>query len=141
MEDESFRLEHKIPRTPLCYLTANQSEGSHTPYSLPPKAYKIFCLKTIEKFRGFEHEPPNLFACCWCLDAKLCSILCDPMDSSPQGSSVHGTFQARILGEGFPFFSPGDLPGPGIKSVSPALAGALLTTEPPRKPSLCLALQ
>ena len=29
--------------------------------------------------------------------AQLCPTLCDPMDYSPQGSSVHGIFQARIL--------------------------------------------
>ena len=35
-----------------------------------------------------------------CMQAKLlqsCLILCDPMDSSPPGSPVHGTLQARIL--------------------------------------------
>ena len=35
-----------------------------------------------------------------CLDVKLlqsCPILCDPMDCSPPGSSVHGILQARIL--------------------------------------------
>ena len=32
-----------------------------------------------------------------CVCAQLCPILCDPMDCSPQGSSVHGIFQARIL--------------------------------------------
>ena len=31
------------------------------------------------------------------LKAKLCLILCDPMDGCPPGSFVHGTFQARIL--------------------------------------------
>ena len=31
------------------------------------------------------------------LDAQLCLTLCDPMDCSPAGSSVHGIFQARIL--------------------------------------------
>ena len=29
-----------------------------------------------------------------------------------------------------PFHSPGDLPHPGIKSVSPALADGFFTTEP-----------
>ena len=32
--------------------------------------------------------------------AKLlqsCPTLCDPIDGSPPGSSVHGTFQARVL--------------------------------------------
>ena len=34
--------------------------------------------------------------------AHLCLTLCDPMDCSPPGSSVHGIFQARIL-SGLPF--------------------------------------
>ena len=29
--------------------------------------------------------------------AQSCSTLSDPMDCSPQGSSVHGIFQARVL--------------------------------------------
>ena len=33
-----------------------------------------------------------------------------------------------------PFPSPGDLPGPGIEAVSPALAGGFFTAEPPGKP-------
>ena len=33
--------------------------------------------------------------CCW-VD-KSCPTLCDPMDCSPPGSSVHWIFQARIL--------------------------------------------
>ena len=36
---------------------------------------------------------------------------------------------------GLPFPSPGDLPGPGIEPVSPALLGRFFTTEPPGKPS------
>ena len=31
------------------------------------------------------------------LVAQLCLTLCDPVDCSPPGSSVHGIFQARIL--------------------------------------------
>ena len=29
--------------------------------------------------------------------AQLCPTLSDPMDCSPQGSSIHGIFQARVL--------------------------------------------
>ena len=36
-------------------------------------------------------------ACVCVLIAQSCSTLCDPMDCSPPGSSVHGNFQARIL--------------------------------------------
>ena len=32
-----------------------------------------------------------------CSVAQSCSTLCDPMDCSPPGSSVHGIFQPRIL--------------------------------------------
>ena len=31
------------------------------------------------------------------LVTQLCPTLCDPMDYSPPGSSVHGIFQAGIL--------------------------------------------
>ena len=33
----------------------------------------------------------------WCEVAQLCLTLCDPMDCSLPGSSVHGIFQARVL--------------------------------------------
>ena len=34
---------------------------------------------------------------CWCSVAQSCSSLCDPMDCSSPGSSVHGVLQARIV--------------------------------------------
>ena len=34
---------------------------------------------------------------CSVLIAQLCLTVCDPMDCSPPGSSVHGIHQARIL--------------------------------------------
>ena len=39
---------------------------------------------------------PNCCCCC-CSIAQLCLTLCDPMDCSLPGSSVHGILQARIL--------------------------------------------
>ena len=32
-----------------------------------------------------------------CVGAQSCLILCDPVDCSPPGSSVHGILQAGIL--------------------------------------------
>ena len=75
-----------------------------------------------------------------CSVSQLCPTLCDPMDCSPPGFSVHGILQARIL-EWVPFPPPGDLPHPGIEPASlasPALAGEFFTTEPPKKPYLYL---
>ena len=37
--------------------------------------------------------------------AQSCPILCDPMDCSLPGSSVHGVFQARVLEWGAIAFS------------------------------------
>ena len=48
---------------------------------------------------------------------QLCPTLCDPMDYSLPGSSVHGILQARIL-SGLPRLPPGNLPNPEIKTVS-----------------------
>ena len=46
--------------------------------------------------------------------------LCDCMDCSQPGSSVHGILQERIL-DGLPFPSPEDLYDPGIETRSPVL--------------------
>ena len=56
---------------------------------------------------------------------KSCLTLCDPMDNSPPGSSVHGILEARIL----------EWVAIKLTSLmSSALAGGFFTTEPPGKP-------
>ena len=65
---------------------------------------------------------PDFTSFC-CLVTQSCPTLCDPMDCSPPGSSVHGIFQARILEWVVISFSRG-LPKPGIKTApltSPSL--------------------
>ena len=42
-------------------------------------------------------------------------------------------FPRQEYWSGLPFPSPGDLPDPGLKSMSLALAGTFSTTEPPGK--------
>ena len=68
-----------------------------------------------------------------CAVAQLCLTLCLPVDCSPEGPSVHGIFQARMLE---PFPSLGDLPHSGIEPtslMSPVLAGGFFTTSTTRK--------
>ena len=65
--------------------------------------------------------------------AQPCLTLCNPMDCSLPGSSIHGIFQARIL-EWVAISSPGDLPNPGIEPQSPSLQADTLPSEPPGKP-------
>ena len=75
-----------------------------------------------------------------CICAQLCLSLCDPMDYSPPGSSVHGVSQQEDW-SGLLFPAPGDLPLPGAEPMSldsPALQADFLITVPPGKPQVCL---
>ena len=70
------------------------------------------------------------------LVTQSCRTLCDPMDYSPPGFTVHGILQARIL-KLIAFPSPGDLPDPGMEPGPPALQADSLPSEPPGKPLVC----
>ena len=66
------------------------------------------------------------------LVTQLCPTLCDPMNYSLPGSSVHGILQARILEYvAIPFSR--DLPDPGIEPGSPALLADSSQSNPPGK--------
>ena len=76
----------------------------------------------------------QLLHCCFYLIPKSCLTLCDPMDYSLPGSSVHGISQQEYW-RGLPFPSPGDLPDRGVEPAFPALTGWFFTAAPPGKPS------
>ena len=63
----------------------------------------LFLLRS-SKQRANVDSPASFLPCPWswttlcaCSVAQSCLALCDPMDCSPPGSSVHGILQARIL--------------------------------------------
>ena len=67
---------------------------------------------------------------CSPMHTQSCLTLCNPIDCSPQDSSVYGIFQAKIL-EWIAISFCGDLPNPGIESASltsPTLAGRFFTS-------------
>ena len=69
------------------------------------------------------------------LGAQSCLTLCDPMDCSPPGLSVHGILRGKNTAVGSHSLSDlEDLPDPGIKSKYPALQADSLPSEPPGKP-------
>ena len=68
--------------------------------------------------------------------AQLCQTLCDPMDCSLLGSSVHGIFEARVLEWIAISFSRGSS-DVGMEPGSPALQADALPSEVPGK-SKCL---
>ena len=68
-----------------------------------------------------------------CLVAQSRPTLCDPMEWSPPGSSVHGILQARIL-EWVAIPSSRGSSQPRIEPSSCALQMDSLLSEPPGKP-------
>ena len=65
--------------------------------------------------------------------AQLCSTLCNSMDCSPPGSSVHGNLQTRMLGWVTMPPSRGSSQ-PRDQTQVPTLQAYSLPTEPPGKP-------
>lgn len=68
---------------------------------------------------------------CCALLTQSCLTFCDPLDSSPLGSSVYG-FSRQEYGSGLPISSPRDLRYPEIKPASP---------DQNQAPGLILAIQ
>ena len=86
-----------------------------------------------------------MYSTCMCLVAQLCPVLCNPMDCSPPGPSIHGDSADKNTGvekkkkeywSGLPFLHPGDLPNPGIEPWSPTLQADSLPSEPLGKSTL-----
>ena len=63
-----------------------------------------YTLPCVQRADGWEHPGKSTWGpqvddlvCCCVLATQSCLTICDPMDCSPPGSSVHGIPQARIL--------------------------------------------
>ena len=67
-----------------------------------------------------------------CLVTQSCLTLCDSMNCSLPGSSVHGDSLGKNSGVGCP--PPEDLPNPGIRPKSLALQVDSILFEPPAEP-------
>ena len=79
----------------------------------------------------FTIYPPGLLLQC----AQSCPTLCNPMDCSTPGSSVHGISQARILEQVAISSTKGSSQPRNLTlvSVSPVLPGRFFNTAPPEK--------
>ena len=89
----------------------------------------------IEAFRsdGYIHYPDFGFTgvCAMCLVARSCLTLCNPMDHSPPGSSVHGDSLGKNTGVDCHALLRGSSQ-PRIKPRSPALQADSLPPKPTR---------
>ena len=70
-----------------------------------------------------------------CLHGQSYLILCDPMDYSPPGSSVHGILQERVMQWVAIPFSRGS-PQPRDGTWVSCIAGRFFTAEPLGKPKI-----
>ena len=67
--------------------------------------------------------------------SQSCLTLCKLMDSSSSHQApLSMEFSRQEYCSGLLLPTPKDLPNPGIKLMSPALASGFFTTEPPGKP-------
>ena len=87
------------------------------------------------------HEPNNYtfsYPCCNCLVAKLCLTFTTPWTAACScripWPLCPWDFPGKNTGVGFHFLLQG-FPDPGIKTMSPTLAGGFFTTEPPGNPT------
>ena len=88
-------------------------------------------LSVPEHLYILNNSSYSIYVCVRAKSLQSCPTLCDSMDYSLLGSSVHGILHARIL-EWVAMPPPGDLPDPGIEPVSltsPALAGRFFNTS------------
>ena len=70
-----------------------------------------------------------------CLVVPLCLTLCNPIDCSPPGTSVHRDSPGKNTGVSCQVLLQGNLRNPGIESRSPAPQADSLPSEPPEKPT------
>ena len=109
---------------------------------LPHLIYPVICGWTFRLFPCLFQAFFLTFLISYiisCSIAKSCLSLCDHLNCSMQGSSVHGIsrqeYWSRLI-----FPSPGDLLSSGIKPAYPALTGGFFsTTELSGKP-ICLII-
>ena len=84
----SSQLRNK-PRSPSLQADSLPSE--------PPGKYHQKQDRRVIGYLGHLKKVTPMVESCCCSVAKLCLTLCNLMDCSPPGSSVHGILQARIL--------------------------------------------
>ena len=129
------------------------STGSRTPFlSASPRTsfLPMFSLPPAQSINGFYWT-----ALRGRLQALTTLVLSSKAKSIPLASSHVSSFQATSFFHqaplsvrfprqefwgGLPFPSPGDLPNPGIETVSSTLAGGFFTTESPGKPLIFIQL-
>ena len=89
----------------------------------------IFCLPRPIKKKKHDLTPRVFKELSWCLVAKSCPVLCELMDCSLPGSSIHGILQAATPEWVTTLFFRGSSP-----SHASCISGRFFSAESPGKP-------
>ena len=89
--------------------------------------------KELDSFPFLMIHLYNNHVCVWVLSSSVVSDSVTPWTVANK-ALLSVEFSRQEYWSGMPFPSLGDLPNPGIKPESPALAGEFFTTAPPGKP-------
>ena len=81
----------------MCTLKA-EPDPLHPPHQLPQPRPTTTTTASAENDRSLFSKPGSS-SCC--LVTQLCPTLCDPMDCSPSGTSVHGDSPGKKTGVGY----------------------------------------
>ena len=144
IRQQFHRLEHpgnshttaiQIPRRPT---PTRQSRYQHTPQfynTTPAPRYRRIAAPQLRRLEHAQTEVTGepLPTRARSKSLQSCPTLCDPVDCSPPGSSVHGILQARILEcVAFPFSRGSSRPRDQahVSCMSPALPLESLPAEP-----------
>ena len=112
--------------------TSHWPESATIEYSPLTKYYRrrllLFRLNRGILLERFVAKSASGGGCCY-LVTTPCLTLCDPRTAAHQAPLSIG-FSRQEYWSGLPFPPPGDLPDPGIKPTSPALAAGFFTIVP-----------
>ena len=108
-------------------------QGSHHPAAVDISIAIIHTDPILRTVGPSQGEVPHPYTGILLVTQSHMTV-CDPMDCSLPGSSVHKSLLERILEWNTGRFpSSGDIPDPGIESRSPTLQTDPLLSEPPVK--------
>ena len=86
-----FRLHHQFPSNLSNLFLPGQEDVKRIQWMREKKKKKSpDLIKTIKQMEWYAHESESL-------SNSVCPRLCNTMNCSPTGSSVHGNLQTRIL--------------------------------------------
>ena len=101
-----------------CWQLIVQRDSCYAPGKSVPSGYQYLLHCRAQNYGGLKAQCLSVCMCAQPLQS--CPTLCNPMDSTLQGSSAHGILQARTLEWVAVPFSRGSFPG--IDSASACIS-------------------